>query len=45
MMITGRDDEATQNEARTLGASDYLIKPIDLDDLSAKITKYIPIKE
>lgn len=45
MMITGRNDEATQSEAQALGASDYLIKPIDLDDLLEKIKKYIPIKE
>jgi len=45
IMITGRNDESAQNEAQALGASDYLIKPIDLDDLAAKITKYMPIKE
>ncbi len=45
MMITGRDDAATQSEAQALGASDYLIKPIDLDDLLGKVTKYILIKK
>lgn len=45
MMITGRNDEASQSEAQALGASDYLIKPIDLDDLLEKVKKYIPIKE
>jgi len=44
MMITGRNDEATQSEAQALGASDYLIKPIDLDDLREKIKQHIPIK-
>ena len=45
MMITGRNDETTQSEAQALGASDYLIKPIDLDDLLEKVKKYILIKE
>ena len=41
IMITGRVDEMTENEAQTLGARDYLIKPIDLDELRTKVQKYI----
>lgn len=41
IMITGRDDELSESEAHALGARDYLIKPVDLDELRAKITKYI----
>ena len=41
LMITGRDDELAENEAHALGARDYLIKPIDLDELRIKINKYI----
>jgi DNA-binding response OmpR family regulator len=41
IVITGRDDQASQDEALSLGARDYLIKPIDLDELRAKIHKYI----
>jgi len=41
LIITGRDDELSENEAHSLGARDYLIKPIDLDELRTKIKKYI----
>jgi len=41
LMITGRDDELSENQAHALGARDYLIKPIDLDELRTKIKKYI----
>lgn len=44
MMITGRNDESAQNEAQALGASDYLMKPIDLDNLREKIEQYILTK-
>lgn len=45
IMISERDDSSTQNEARALGASDYLIKPIDLDQMHRIIKKYIPEQE
>ncbi|MDD5477551.1 MAG: response regulator [Candidatus Omnitrophica bacterium] len=45
IMISGRDDNSNQNEARALGASDYLIKPIDLDEMDRIIKKYIPGQE
>ena len=41
LMITGRDDELSESEAHALGARDYLIKPVDLDELRTKIKKYI----
>ncbi len=41
LMITGSDDELSENAAHVLGARDYLIKPIDLDELRSKIKKYI----
>jgi len=41
LMITGRDDELSESEAHSLGAKDYLIKPVDLDELRNKIKKYI----
>ena len=41
IMITGRSDEMSVNDALNLGASDYLIKPIDLDELRTKIQAYI----
>jgi len=45
IMITGKDDEAVQNEARGLGASDYIVKPMDLEEMRTIIKKHIPIKE
>ena len=45
IMITGKDDDTIQSEARALGASDYLVKPMDLDEMRNIIKKYIPIKE
>lgn len=42
IMISGKDDDSTQNEARELGASAYLIKPIDLEEMSKIVRKYIP---
>jgi two-component system response regulator (stage 0 sporulation protein F) len=45
IMITGKDDEAIQKEARLLGASDYIVKPMDLEEMRAIIKKHIPIKE
>ena len=44
IMITGTKDETIQSEAQALGASDYLIKPIDLEDLREKIRQHISIK-
>jgi len=41
LMITGRVDELSESQAHALGARDYLIKPVDLDELRAKIKKYI----
>ncbi|MBM3243923.1 MAG: response regulator [Candidatus Omnitrophica bacterium] len=45
IMITGKDDDTAREEARSLGASDYLVKPMDLDEMRSVIKKYIPIKE
>ncbi|MDD5464922.1 MAG: response regulator [Candidatus Omnitrophica bacterium] len=42
IMISAGEDSSNQNEARALGASDYLIKPIDLDEMHRIIKKYIP---
>jgi len=45
IIITGKNDDSTENEAQAIGASDYLIKPIDLEGLLKIIKKHIPIKE
>jgi DNA-binding response OmpR family regulator len=41
IMITGRDDKELQKEAKALGAKDYIVKPLDLEELHQKIEKYI----
>ena len=39
IMLTGTNDAVTANEVLSMGASDYLVKPIDLDRLSASVDK------
>lgn len=39
IMLTGHGSEQAAREGITLGASDYLLKPCDLDDLMGKIVK------
>jgi DNA-binding response OmpR family regulator len=39
IMLTGHGSEQAAREGVTLGASDYLLKPCDLDVLFEKITK------
>lgn len=41
VMITGRDDKDSQENAKKLGALDYIVKPLDLEELHQKINKYI----
>ena len=41
MMITGRDDKESQSKAKKLGAMDYIIKPLDLEELHQKIKTHI----
>jgi len=41
IMITGSEEKESQNKAKKLGAVDYIIKPLDLEDLHQKIQTYI----
>ncbi|MCK9573703.1 MAG: response regulator [Candidatus Omnitrophica bacterium] len=41
IMITGKDDKDLQAKAKKYGAIDYITKPLDLSELSAKIDNYI----
>ena len=41
IMITGKEDGDSQNEAKRLGALDYIVKPLDLEELHQKIEAYI----
>jgi len=41
IMITGSEDKDSQNKAKDLGALDYIMKPLDLEDLHVKIQNHI----
>jgi CheY-like chemotaxis protein len=41
IMITGSEEKESQSQAKKLGAVDYIIKPLDLEDLHQKIQTYI----
>jgi len=41
IMVTVMDDDKTRHDANLFGASDYVIKPIDKDELKAKIDKFL----
>ncbi|MBU1112851.1 MAG: response regulator [Candidatus Omnitrophica bacterium] len=41
IMITGKDDKESQDKAKGLGACDYIVKPLDLEELHEKIEKHI----
>lgn len=45
IMITGLDDEESQKQAKKLGAKDYIVKPLDLEELHKKIDKNILSKK
>lgn len=40
VMTTGVDDEASIQRARSLGAVDYLTKPLALEELEATVSRY-----
>tara|TARA_B100000315_G_C14570319_1_gene585160 strand:- start:111 stop:473 length:363 start_codon:yes stop_codon:yes gene_type:complete len=41
MMITGREDKESQAKAKKLGTNDYIVKPLDLEELHQKIETHI----
>lgn len=41
IMITGRDEEEIRDKAKSMGALDYITKPLDLTELGGKVKKYI----
>ena len=41
IMITGSEEKESQSKAKKLGAIDYIIKPLDLEDLHQKIQTHI----
>ena len=44
IMITGTADTKTHIEALKLGACDYMTKPFDLDDVSARVKRALEIR-
>ena len=45
VICSGLDDPATLNDAMLFGAVDYLVKPVDLKALQAKLLKALDIAE
>ena len=41
IMITGREDKESQDSAKKMGAIDYVVKPLDLEELHKKIQEHI----
>jgi len=41
IMVTGKDDETSQTQAHALGVYDYIIKPLDLEELYKIVNKHI----
>jgi DNA-binding response OmpR family regulator len=41
IVVTGATDVASRALAKSLNASDYLVKPIELDELAAAISRRI----
>lgn len=41
IMITGREDKESQKKAKDLGVLDYIVKPLDLEELHSKVKSYI----
>lgn len=41
LMTTGVDDEISMVRAKSLGASDYITKPLVLEDLEATVFRYL----
>ncbi|WP_027377095.1 response regulator [Kaistella palustris] len=42
MMVTAYGDEKNHEQARLLGADDFLTKPLDFEALKHKLKKYLP---
>ncbi len=45
IMLTGYPTVETAQQAITLGAHEYLVKPIDIDELEAKVKKVLAAKK
>jgi ActR/RegA family two-component response regulator len=45
MVLTGYPTLQTAQKALDLGASEYLIKPIDLDEIEEKVERILALRE
>lgn len=43
LMITGQDSQADRQAASAVGADDYMVKPIGIARLDAKLKRYFPL--
>ena len=44
-LVTGRDDEESRARGKSLGADDYITKPMDINKLLTKIRQYLTKEE
>jgi len=44
IIITANSDEEAREQARVMGAADYITKPINLDDLLARVRGQLAVK-
>jgi CheY-like chemotaxis protein len=43
IMLTARNNQKDQEKAISLGAADYVIKPIDIDDVVARVNQLVNV--
>jgi CheY-like chemotaxis protein len=43
IMLTARNNQKDQEKAISLGAADYVIKPIDIDDIVARVSRLVNV--
>ena len=44
IMLTARNNQKDQEKAITMGAADYVIKPIDIEDVIARVDRLVNLK-
>lgn len=45
IILTGQKSRPMEGQLRRQGVQDYLVKPVEFDELKAAIEKYIPLQE
>ncbi len=45
IILTGQKDRPLEGQLRRQGVQDYLVKPVDFNELKTTIAKYVPLNE